>query len=266
LFDSFYSIYQLLESLFGQCIFSSRTKKQAPVSKEFYCTQVLSAENNHLCKIIFWSYTSAANNNQIDQIAKINLIYTPYFIFYLFISKTYNIEIIKGNIIRHGEFMDKKLICAILFLALSVPYAAFAESEDETPGATEEAEAIESTDEAVEETADATPALESGNGWRTVRTPEMGNSGKIVHMVLVEQSRHTDKTIYSNAISRICQGEEEFCRVRFWSNERFVPERAALTAEQNKQMKADYLINKAAGIRELRWSCGVDPNSQNCIR
>jgi hypothetical protein len=156
--------------------------------------------------------------------------------------------------------MNKKFFCTLLFLTLTLPCAAFAESDEDTADATDEAEAV------VEETeADASSGLESGIGWKTVRIAELGNSGKKVHMVLVEQNRHTDKTIYSNAISRICQGEEEFCRVRFWSNERFIPERAALTAEQNKQLKADYLVNKTAGIKELRWSCGVDPKSQNCL-
>ncbi len=158
--------------------------------------------------------------------------------------------------------MDKKFTCALLFLALSVPYAAFAEADADPADETEAATEIEA--EAADE-ADASSELQSGNGWKTVRIAELGSSGKKVHMLLIEQERHTDKTIYSNAISRLCQNEEEFCRVRFWSNERFIPERASLTAEQNKQLKADYLFNKTAGIKELRWSCGVDPNSQNCL-
>lgn len=175
--------------------------------------------------------------------------------------------------------MNKKLICALLFLALSVPYAAFAESDEDATDAAEETEAATeveteaAADDAsaeadvaeAEAEADTAPELESGSGWKTVRVAELGKSGKKVYMVLVEQNRHTDKTLYSNAISRLCQGEEEFCRVRFWSNERFIPERVAMTAEQNKQLKVDYLLNKTAGIRELRWSCGIDPNSQNCL-
>ncbi|PTN11306.1 hypothetical protein [Nitrosomonas aestuarii] len=155
--------------------------------------------------------------------------------------------------------MNKNIICAFLFLALSIPYAAFAKSDENA------AEVINEAQSSVETEEDEVAALESGNGWKNVFIAELGNSGKKVHMVLVEQNRHTDKTVYSNAISRICQGQDEFCRVRFWSNERYIPERAALTAEQNKQLKADYLVNKAAGIRELRWSCGIDPNSQNCL-
>ncbi|MDR4651339.1 MAG: hypothetical protein MRJ52_02940 [Nitrosomonas sp.] len=155
--------------------------------------------------------------------------------------------------------MNKKFFCTLLFLALSLSCTAYAESDEDTADATDEAAAAE------EAAANDSAGLESGNGWKTVRIAELGNSGKKVYMVLVEQSRHTDKTIYSNAITRLCQGEDEFCRIRFWSNERFIPERAALTAEQNKQLKADYLVNKTAGIKELRWSCGVDPKSQNCL-
>ncbi|MCB1948631.1 hypothetical protein [Nitrosomonas sp.] len=150
--------------------------------------------------------------------------------------------------------MKKNLAYVLLLLALSIPLTVFADTEEEVSDAVE-----------TEVQPDETSELESGNGWKTVLIAELGKSGKKVHMVLVEQRRHTDKTVYSNAISRLCQGEDEFCRVRFWSDARYIPERAALTAAQNKQLKADYLFNKTAGIRELRWSCGVDPNSQNCL-
>ncbi|SET27145.1 hypothetical protein SAMN05216326_11832 [Nitrosomonas marina] len=152
--------------------------------------------------------------------------------------------------------MKKNTAYVLLFLALSIPFTVFASTKEENSD-TVETEA-EAQPEEINE-------LESGNGWKTVLIAELGKSGKKVNMVLVEQKRHTDKTVYSNAISRLCQGEDEFCRVRFWSDARYIPERAALTAEQNKQLKADYLFNKTAGIRELRWSCGVDPNSQNCL-
>ncbi len=155
--------------------------------------------------------------------------------------------------------MNKKFFCTLLFLALSFSCTAYAESDEDTADTIDEAAAAE------EAAANDSAGLESGNGWKTVRIAELGNSGKKVYMVLVEQSRHTDKTVYSNAISRLCQSEDEFCRIRFWSNERYIPERAALTAEQNKQLKADYLVNKTAGIKDLRWSCGVDPKSQNCL-
>ncbi len=137
-----------------------------------------------------------------------------------------------------------------MFLVLGAPCAAFSDTIDETVDATDE---VEST------------VLESGNGWENVSIAELGKSGKKVYMVLVEHKRYTDKTVYSNAISRLCHNNEEFCRVRFWSQARYIPERAKLTADQRKQLKADYIVNKTAGIRELRWSCTVDPNSQNCL-
>ncbi|SER66967.1 hypothetical protein SAMN05421690_10517 [Nitrosomonas sp. Nm51] len=150
--------------------------------------------------------------------------------------------------------MKKNIVYVLLFLALSIPATVFADTEEENSDAVE-----------TETQADETNELESGNGWKTMFVAELGKSGKKVHMVLVEQKRNTDKTVYSNAINRLCQGEDDFCRVRFWSNARYIPERAALTAEQNKQLKADYLFNKTAGMKELRWSCGIDPNSQNCL-
>jgi len=159
--------------------------------------------------------------------------------------------------------MNKKFICALLFLALSIPYTVFAESDEAAADAVDEAEAtveVEATEEAEE-----SAALESGNGWRTVRIAELGKSGKFVHLVLIEHSRHTDKTIYSNAIRRICNPDDEFCRVRFWSEERYIPDRVAMTPDQRKQLKADYLVNKTAGMHHLQWSCSVDPNSENCL-
>jgi len=116
-----------------------------------------------------------------------------------------------------------------------------------------------------EPVANSSPQLESGTGWRVVRSIEMGNSGKFVHMILIDHNVYTDKTIYSAVINRLCRSEQEFCRIRFWSEERFIPEKASLTIEQNKQLKAEYVVNKAAGIHQLRWSCSVDPDKSHCF-
>ena len=113
--------------------------------------------------------------------------------------------------------------------------------------------------------AESASQLESGIGWRVVRTVELGTSGKFVHLVLIDHSKYTDKTIYSAAINRLCNPNDEFCRIRFWSEERFVPEKASLTVEQNKQLRADYLVNKAGGIHHLQWSCSVNPDKNNCF-
>ncbi|WP_297323908.1 hypothetical protein [Nitrosomonas sp.] len=149
--------------------------------------------------------------------------------------------------------MHKLLSSFLLFLILAIPYSVFAHAgedheHDEPAAAT-----------------NASPQLESGNGWRVVRAIEMGTSGKFVHMVLIDHSVYTDKTIYSAAINRLCSADEDFCRIRFWSQERFIPEKASLTIEQNKQLKAEYVVNKTAGMRQLRWSCSVDPDKTHCF-
>ncbi len=147
--------------------------------------------------------------------------------------------------------MHKLLTSALLFLILTMPYSVFSHSGEEH--------------EHDEPGADSSSQLESGNGWRVVRSIEMGTSGKFVQMVLIDHGVYTDKTIYSAAINRLCRSEEDFCRIRFWSQERFIPEKASLTIEQNKQLKAEYAVNKAGGIRQLRWSCSVDPDKTHCF-
>ncbi len=115
------------------------------------------------------------------------------------------------------------------------------------------------------EEAAASTELESGNGWRLVRTVGLGDSGKIIYLVLVDHAVHTDRTIYSAAINRLCGQNDEFCRIRFWSQEKYVPEKASMTVEQNKQLRADYLVNKEAGMKYLRWSCSVNPDKNHCF-
>ena len=147
--------------------------------------------------------------------------------------------------------MRKLLTGFLLFLILAIPYSVLAhEGEDH---------------EHTEPAAGSSSQLERGNGWRVVRAIEMGTSGKFVHMVLIDHSVYTDKTIYSAAINRLCSADEDFCRIRFWSQERFIPEKASLTIEQNKQLKAEYVVNKTAGMRQLRWSCSVDPDKTHCF-
>lgn len=143
--------------------------------------------------------------------------------------------------------MHKLLPSIFLFLILALPFSVFAhEGEDH------------SHDESASE-------LDGGNGWRLVRKVELGTSGKFVNLVLIDHAVYTDKTIYSAVINRLCSPSDQFCRIRFWSEERFVPETAALTVEQNKQLRADYLVNKTAGMHHLRWSCTVDPDKTHCF-
>ena len=143
--------------------------------------------------------------------------------------------------------MHKLLPSIFLFLILALPFSAFAhEGEDH------------SHDESASE-------LDGGNGWRLVRKVELGTSGKFVNLVLIDHAVYTDKTIYSAVINRLCSPSDQFCRIRFWSEERFIPETAALSVEQNKQRRADYLVNKVAGMHHLRWSCTVDPDKTHCF-
>jgi hypothetical protein len=150
--------------------------------------------------------------------------------------------------------MHKLLTSILLFLVLTTSYSVFSHSGEE-----------HEHDEQQEPSKDSSAQLESGNGWKVVRSVEIGTSGKYVHMILVDHNVYTDKTVYSAAINRLCRSEEDFCRIRFWSQERFIPEKVTLTTEQNKQLKAEYIVNKAAGIHQLRWSCSVDPNKTHCF-
>jgi hypothetical protein len=158
--------------------------------------------------------------------------------------------------------MNKKLIGS-MFLAMTLLWTAQAQSE--------EAESAEPSQEAAsssQETAapKAAESLPSGLGWRVVRVLEMGTSGKFVHMVLVDLDKEMDKTVYSAAISQICGKATEFCRIRFWTQERFIPEKVTPTPEQLKQQKAEFLFNKAAGIRQTTWSCAVNPDKAQCVK
>jgi len=145
--------------------------------------------------------------------------------------------------------MQKNLVgIIVILLALSLPFSAFSKSEE--------------TAKAVPE---SSQPMDSGNGWKLVKTLEMGKSGKFIHIVLIDHDKYTDKTIYSAVIFKFCRDEQDFCRIRFWSQERYIPEKASLTTEQNKQLKAEYTVNKAAGIHQLRWSCSVDPDKSHCF-
>ncbi len=154
--------------------------------------------------------------------------------------------------------MNTKLV-AFLLLALAMSWPAMA-SEDEA--------AENDTEEVVEEVAEDSSSdetLASGIGWQLIRSVELGKSGKFVNMVLIERGRQADKTIYSAALNRLCSDEKEFCRVRFWVQERFIPEKASMTTEQYQHLLADHLFNREAGIHRIQYACSVDPTSAECI-
>ncbi len=151
--------------------------------------------------------------------------------------------------------MHKQMLSIILFLLISIPFNVLShEGEDHSHD--------HDHDESI---SDSSSQQDRGKGWQLVRSLEIGTSGKFVHMVLIDHSVYTDKTVYSAAINRLCRPEDQFCRIRFWSQERFIPEKVTLTTEQNKNLKADYLVNKTAGTHHLRWSCTVDPDKTHCF-
>jgi len=107
--------------------------------------------------------------------------------------------------------------------------------------------------------------LLSGDGWRLVRSVQLGNSGKYIHMVLIELNRDTDIAVYGAALNKICRSEPDFCRVRFWNEERYVPKSISFTEGQFKTLRAEYTFNRAGGVQEMRYACTVLPYEGQCF-
>jgi hypothetical protein len=105
----------------------------------------------------------------------------------------------------------------------------------------------------------------SGDGWRLVRSVQLGNTGKYIHMVLIDLNRDTDIAVYGSAINKICRSESDFCRVRFWNEERYVPKSISFTKNQYKTLRAEYTFNRAGGLQEMRYSCTVLPYKDQCF-
>jgi len=109
------------------------------------------------------------------------------------------------------------------------------------------------------------PKLYSGDGWRVVRSVELGKTGKYVHMVLVDLNRDTDIAVYGAARIKICRSERDFCRIRFWNEERYIPKTISFTKNQYKTLRAEYTFNREGGIQKMRYSCTVLPNKSLCF-
>ena len=107
--------------------------------------------------------------------------------------------------------------------------------------------------------------LYSGDGWRVVRSVELGKTGKYVHMVLVDLNRDTDIAVYGAARIKICRSERDFCRIRFWNEERYIPKTISFTKNQYKTLRAEYTFNREGGIQQMRYSCTVLPNKSLCF-
>ncbi len=107
--------------------------------------------------------------------------------------------------------------------------------------------------------------LMSGDGWRVVRSVQLGNSGKYIHMVLIDPKRDADKAVYGSALRSLCRSQSDFCRVRFWNAARNIPETITFTESQFKTLRAEYTLNRAGGIEELRYACTVAPENKQCF-
>lgn len=147
--------------------------------------------------------------------------------------------------------MNNIFLRTMLFV-FAVSWSSIAISEGSEPAAQEKVEKAEDSEI-------------FGQGWKLIRSPEMGSSGKFVHMVLVDLDKEMDKTVYSAAINRLCGKATDFCRIRFWTQERFIPEKVTPTPEQLRAQKAEYLFNPAAGVKKTSWSCKVDHDKSHCV-
>ena len=110
------------------------------------------------------------------------------------------------------------------------------------------------------------PELKSGEGWRVVRSVELGQTGKYIHMVLVDLDRDTDLSLYGAARIKICRSEPDFCRIRFWNEERYIPNSVSFTKNQHKTLRAEYTFNREGGIQKMQYACTVLPNKSLCFK
>ena len=143
--------------------------------------------------------------------------------------------------------MNKRAISLALAAFLSIPMAASAVQQSEP------------------EQHSQVPTTLHGDGWRLVRSIQLGSSKHYIHMVLIDSKRDMDKAVYGAALSKICRSEPEFCRVRFWNEERLVPNAVAFTDAQFKGMRAEYVFNRAGNVQEMRYACTVVSDKNQCF-
>jgi hypothetical protein len=109
------------------------------------------------------------------------------------------------------------------------------------------------------------PPLAHGDGWRLVRSLELGKSGNYIHMVLIDSNRDMDKAVYGAALSKICRSEPDFCRVRFWNQERHVSQSISFKDSEFKALRAEYIFNRAGGVQQLLYACTVVSDKSQCF-
>ena len=104
-----------------------------------------------------------------------------------------------------------------------------------------------------------------GDGWRLVRSVQLGNTSNYIHMVLIDRERDMDKAVYGAALSKLCRSEPDFCRVRFWNEERHVAESISFTDAQFKALRAEYIFNRAGNLQQMRYACTVVSDKNQCF-
>lgn len=107
--------------------------------------------------------------------------------------------------------------------------------------------------------------LAHGDGWRLIRSVQLGNTQNYIHMVLIDKERDMDKAVYGAALSKLCRSEPDFCRVRFWNEERYVPDSISFTDAQFKTLRAEYIFNRAGSLQQMRYACTVVPDKSQCF-
>src|SRR5690349_107056 len=139
----------------------------------------------------------------------------------------------------NGLSMNKRAICgALLAFVSSCPvFAALQQPQPEQPSQAQ--------------------SLLQGDGWRLVRSVQLGNSKNYIHMVLIDSKRDMDKAVYGAALSKICRSEPDFCRVRFWNEERHVANSISFTDAQFKALRAEYIFNRAGHVQQMKYACTV---------
>jgi hypothetical protein len=157
------------------------------------------------------------------------------------------IELYDGEFAR-GLFMNRTICAALIGVVCSCPvFAALEQPQSQR------------------EQSSQPQSLLHGDGWRLIRSIQLGSSKNYIHMVLIDSKRDMDKAVYGAALSKICRSEPDFCRVRFWNEERLVPNAISFTDAQFKGMRAEYVFNRAGNVQEMRYACTVVSDRSQCF-
>ena len=124
---------------------------------------------------------------------------------------------------------------------------------------------LESQPQSAQQQQPQSQPLMQGDGWRLIRSVQLGNSKNYIHMVLIDSKRDMDKAVYGAALSKICRSQPDFCRVRFWNEERHVAQSISFTDAQFKALRAEYIFNRAGHVQQLKYACTVVSDKNQCF-